>query len=340
MVEAEAATLLARCILADPAGQQPQLVLVGDIKQLPATVISQRAAQQGYSRSLFERLQQRGSHVPLQLNMQYRCRPEISAWPRQQFYGGQLQDGPHVLEPSYGAALLQPLAGSNGSGGAEGLPFSGPFGMMLDVPGSFEKQGRINSGSVAGRLVANSYSNPMEADTVSWLLQHLVKKYSAIMGAAAAAAAPITVGVITPYKRQVATILQQCMLLTGKSTAANSSSESSSSSSSSSSDGNLVIGPLQVDVRSVDGFQRQERDVIIFSAVRANKFSSTRAMGFTADARRLNVALTRARNMLIVVCNACTVSNDPLWEGLLESAQAQGVLRVVDCLNAVRPAGL
>ena len=49
---------------------------------------------------------------------------------------------------------------------------------------------------------------------------------------------------------------------------------------------------LDVEVKSVDGFQGNERDVIIFSAVRANQ---SKLIGFLNDSRRLNVAITRGR---------------------------------------------
>jgi superfamily I DNA and/or RNA helicase len=292
--------------------QQPcQLVLVGDPKQLPATIISQRAAQQGYSRSLFERLQQRGSHVAMLLDTQYCCRPEISAWPRQQFYGGQLQDGSNILEPSYGAALLQQQAAD-----MQLAPFT-----VFDVQGSFEERGGSSSSNSGGSdrntagapATDTSISNPMEVDVVVWLLKQLMQQHAA----AAAGAAPLSVGVITPYRRQFTAILEQC---------SPAGTSSSSSCSNSSSNGHINIGSLVLDVRSVDGFQGQERDVIIFSAVRSN---SQRNIGFLSDARRLNVALTRVRHMLVVVCNARTVSSDPTWAGVLASAKATGLLRAL-----------
>jgi hypothetical protein len=339
MVEADAAILLHRCICGATEDQEPQLVMVGDPKQLAAVVKSSHAQHKGYSRSLFERLQLRGSHVPMLLNTQYRCRPEISLWPRQQFYGGQLQDGPNVLDPSYSSALLQPLAERSGRSKAAGLPCFNPF-EVIDVRGSFEEQGSHDTGSVAGTVSSFSYSNPMEVETVMWRLNQLLDQVTATRAAAAAGAAPVTVGIITGYTRQVAAILQRCRNLNvdGSSTAARSNSGSSSSSSnsgssSSSKDGSVTIGPLQVDVRSVNSFQGQERDVIIYSAVRANDKSGRPAMGFTGDPRRTNVALTRARHMLVVVCNARTASTDATWASLLGSAEDRGMLRVLDCAD-------
>jgi regulator of nonsense transcripts 1 len=69
-----------------------------------------------------------------------------------------------------------------------------------------------------------------------------------------------------------------------------------------------------VDVRTVDGFQGCERDIILFSAVRSNPNSE---VGFLADDRRLNVALTRARRGLIVLGDESTLAADPTWRQYL-----------------------
>ncbi|OQR89917.1 hypothetical protein THRCLA_09515 [Thraustotheca clavata] len=77
-----------------------QCVLVGDPQQLSATVFSRTSAQSLYERSLFERLESCGHPVHM-LRTQYRSHPVISDFPRHYFYGGLLEDGDNVKQPSY-----------------------------------------------------------------------------------------------------------------------------------------------------------------------------------------------------------------------------------------------
>ena len=118
--------------------------------------------------------------------------------------------------------------------------------------------------------------------------------------------APVDVGVITPYSAQAA--------LLGATLA------------------DLVDVGLEVD--SVDGFQGREKVAIVFSAVRSN---AEAAVGFLADERRLNVALTRAKQKLVVVGDSATLSSDATWRALFDDAIARGVHRsVFEIAGAVR----
>ncbi|KAJ6305750.1 hypothetical protein OIU78_021144 [Salix suchowensis] len=77
----------------------------------------------------------------------------------------------------------------------------------------------------------------------------------------------------------------------------------------------------EVKVGSVEQFQGQEREVIIVSTVRStikhNDFDKTYCLGFLSNPKRFNVAITRARSLLIIVGNPHIVSQDPYWEKLL-----------------------
>ncbi|MBQ9587408.1 MAG: AAA family ATPase [Bacteroidales bacterium] len=82
----------------------------------------------------------------------------------------------------------------------------------------------------------------------------------------------------------------------------------------------------QVAVGTVDGFQGQERDVILISMVRDNEQGS---IGFLGDLRRMNVAITRARMKLIIIGNSETLSHHRFFRSLYEHFQQRGV--VVGC---------
>jgi predicted DNA helicase len=74
----------------------------------------------------------------------------------------------------------------------------------------------------------------------------------------------------------------------------------------------LAVPGLEID--SVDGFQGREKEAVVFSMVRSNPEGE---VGFLADVRRTNVALTRARRALIVVGDSATLANHPFYQKLL-----------------------
>ena len=76
-------------------------LLIGDIKQLPATVISQDAKELKFSRSLMERLINDCKQPYSMLDTQYRMNPEISRFPNSKYYGGQLKNAALVARPEY-----------------------------------------------------------------------------------------------------------------------------------------------------------------------------------------------------------------------------------------------
>ena len=70
-----------------------------------------------------------------------------------------------------------------------------------------------------------------------------------------------------------------------------------------------------ITVNTVDGFQGQERDIIVISLVRDNDEGN---IGFLRDLRRMNVAITRARMKLIIMGNADTMTRHPFYNKLYE----------------------
>uniref|UniRef100_A0A2N9IPI2 DNA2/NAM7 helicase-like C-terminal domain-containing protein n=1 Tax=Fagus sylvatica TaxID=28930 RepID=A0A2N9IPI2_FAGSY len=84
------------------------------------------------------------------------------------------------------------------------------------------------------------------------------------------------------------------------------------------------LGGFAVKVKSVDGFQGGEEDIIIISTVRSNTRSS---IGFISNLQRTNVALTRARHCLWILGNERTlVNSESVWENLVAGDPKRGAL--------------
>ncbi|XP_024515989.1 helicase sen1-like isoform X2 [Selaginella moellendorffii] len=132
-----------------------------------------------------------------------------------------------------------------------------------------------------------SFQNVVEAKFAAKLYDHL----QGVLKAAGRQQA--TVGVISPYKLQLRCIQREFESLSGDAKG--------------------------VYINTVDAFQGQERDVIIMSCVRA----SNHGVGFVADIRRMNVALTRARRSLWVIGNAGTLEQSEDWAKLIEDAKSR-----------------
>ena len=82
------------------------------------------------------------------------------------------------------------------------------------------------------------------------------------------------------------------------------------------------VGDLEID--TVDGFQGREKEAVVVSLVRSNPQGE---LGFVADIRRINVALTRARKKLIVVGDSATIARHPFHGGFVRYAESIGAWR-------------
>lgn len=107
---------------------------------------------------------------------------------------------------------------------------------------------------------------------------------------------PAAVAVISPYDGQVQRLRQ---LLAG-----------------------LITEGLEVD--TVDGFQGREKEAVVVSLVRANEKGE---VGFLADVRRMNVAITRARRKLVVLGDGATVARHPFYDAYIRHAEQAGAWR-------------
>ncbi len=86
-------------------------------------------------------------------------------------------------------------------------------------------------------------------------------------------------------------------------------------------DAETRLADFNITINTVDGFQGRERDVVYVSLVRSNTKAE---IGFLADYWRMNVALTRARKLLVVIGDSATIGNDPFFGGFLEYVEQNG----------------
>ena len=147
-----------------------QVVLIGDQKQLPPTIISREADAAGLGTSLFERMLSRGIRT-FMLKVQYRMHPAIAAYPSKAFYAGALLSG---TPPS---ARRAPM-GFDWPVPAVPLAF-------VDVPDGYE------------RSDGSSQTNPVEAQKIVNIVKKLAAGHDVIFG---------EIGVVTPYSAQVRAI--------------------------------------------------------------------------------------------------------------------------------------
>lgn len=82
-----------------------------------------------------------------------------------------------------------------------------------------------------------------------------------------------------------------------------------------------------MEVNTVDSFQGREKDIVIVSCVRAR--DSGGDIGFIGSLQRMNVALTRAKESLIVCGHFPTLERNEAWKDLIENARSRGVAHCV-----------
>ena len=308
-----------------------QLFLVGDSQQLPPTVTDLGASRAGLATSLFERLQRCGLE-PLLLDTQYRMHPAIAAFPSAQFYANRLISAVALEDRPRPAGLAWPspqspiafvsLAGGErrkvlsavGEGTLPEAAAALPLGPEAESEGAAEDEdgnqggsgnegGSGSEGSGASSDGATSYSNAREASAIASIAATLLAN-----GMAAS-----DIGVLTPYAAQVLVLQQALAAMDAKARRGRPPGPP---------------GCAAIEVSSVDGFQGREKEVILFSAVRSN---AARRVGFLSDARRLNVALTRARSGLVLVGDDATLGADPHWRAYLSFLRRRGcVVRSVE----------
>jgi ATP-dependent RNA/DNA helicase IGHMBP2 len=269
-----------------PLGRGERILLAGDHLQLPPTVISTEAAQEGYSRSMMQRLVETyGATITRQLDVQYRMHEEIMRFSSAQFYNASL-----VADESVRRHRLLDLPNVTSS------PLTDSPTMFIDTAGAdydeeLEPDGASRRNTREGRLV--------------------IEKVRQLLASGLSAA---DIAVIAPYAAQVRWLRQH---------AADSAMTLRPIDGDAENNG-LEIDAVEID--SVDGFQGREKEAVVISLVRSNREGE---IGFLADTRRMNVALTRARRKLIVVGDSATLGGHPFYAALFEYFQAIGSYHTV-----------
>lgn len=240
-----------------------RVILAGDHRQLPPTIKSPEAMHGGLDRTLMQAIVEQKPKVVSLLTVQYRMCETIMQFPNREFYDGKLQAAPEV---KYRGILDWDTA-------VEWVDGQG------DGPG--EEQ------------VGLSKVNVAEAQLTLDTLQRYFEK----IGRERLLEERIDVGVISPYKSQVA-LLRRLFRQ------------------------DRYWRPFRslITVNTVDGFQGQERDVIVISLVRCNEQGD---IGFLRDLRRMNVAITRARMKLILIGDRSTLCRMPFYRRLAEYVDEQ-----------------
>ncbi|DAA31470.1 helicase MOV-10 isoform X2 [Bos indicus] len=273
----------------NPGGQ---LVLAGDPRQLGPVLRCPLTQKHGLGYSLLERLltfnalYKKGpdGYNPqfiTKLLRNYRSHPTILDVPNRLYYDGELQACADVVDRERFCRW-------------EGLPRQDFPIIFHGVMGKDEREGN-----------SPSFFNPEEAATVTSYLKQLLAPSSK---KGKARLSPRSVGVISPYRKQVEKI-RYCITKLDKQLR-----------------GLDDIKDLKVG--SVEEFQGQERSVILISTVRSSQsfvqLDLDFNLGFLKNPKRFNVAVTRAKALLIVVGNPLLLGHDPDWKVFLEFCKENG----------------
>ena len=277
-IDEAAQALEAACWI--PMRRASRVILAGDHCQLPPTVKSIAALRAGLGKTLMERIAENKPEVVTLLKIQYRMNEEIMRFSSDWFYHGEVESAPQI---KYRSILEDdsPITWIDTSNEENQVTIEG------DDVVSGEKRDGMNFHE---QFVGESFGriNKAEADlTLLTLAEYLTQ-----VGKRRVLEESIDVGIISPYRAQV----QYLKRLLKK---------------------YEFFKPYRrlISVNTVDGFQGQERDVILISLVRSNDEGQ---IGFLKDLRRMNVAMTRARMKLIILGDKSTLTKHPFYQKLWE----------------------
>lgn len=246
-----------------PILKAKKVVFAGDHCQLPPTIKSYQAAQEGLAETLFEKVIARKSQASQMLQVQYRMPELIMGFSNEQFYKGELQAAENTKFHTF--------------------PGEDQHLEWIDTAGA----GYVD----LKEAESLSTCNPEEAAFACRYLNEMIVR----IGIANFKQEGWTIGLIAPYGAQVR--LLRSLIFEGFEYP------------------NLRAFSDLITIDTVDGFQGQERDLMLISLTRSNEKGE---IGFLADTRRMNVALTRAKRKLVLVGDSSTLAQNPFFDQLLQ----------------------
>lgn len=272
-IDEAAQALEAACWI--PARRAGRIILAGDHCQLPATVKSYKAARQGLGVSMMERVAKLHPEAVTLLEVQYRMNQTIMEFLSRWFYDSKMKAAPEVKHRGI-LDLDTPMEWIDTSAI---IPAQNPTDKNVHPTAEVPFRELIR-GKGYGRV--NYDEARLTVDTLHDYINRI--------GCERILDERIDIGLISPYRAQVAVLRRMIRH-------------------------DNFFRPFRnlISINTVDGFQGQERDVIIISLVRSNDRGQ---IGFLNDLRRMNVAITRARMKVILVGDVSTLNHTPFYRAL------------------------
>ena len=292
-IDEAAQALEAACWI--PMRRASRVILAGDHCQLPPTVKSIAALRAGLGKTLMERIAENKPEIVTLLKIQYRMNDEIMRFSSDWFYGGKVESAPQI---KYRSVLDydHPITWIDTSNEENQITIEGEDAPedSASTSSSVSAANQNSDLNFKEQFVGESFGRINKAEAELTLLT--LAEYFTKIGKQRVLSESIDVGIISPYRAQV----QYLKKLIKK---------------------YEFFKPYRrlISVNTVDGFQGQERDVILISLVRSNDEGQ---IGFLKDLRRMNVAMTRARMKLIILGNKDTMTKHPFYKKLWEYVEA------------------
>ena len=292
-IDEAAQALEAACWI--PMRRASRVILAGDHCQLPPTVKSIAALRAGLGKTLMERIAENKPEVVTLLKIQYRMNEDIMRFSSDWFYGGQVESAPQIKYRSI-LDFDHPITWIDTSNEENQITIEGEDSPedSASTSSSASASNQNSDLNFKEQFVGESFGRINKAEAELTLLT--LAEYFTKISKRRVLEERIDVGIISPYRAQV----QYLKKLIKK---------------------YEFFKPYRrlISVNTVDGFQGQERDVILISLVRSNDEGQ---IGFLKDLRRMNVAMTRARMKLIILGNKDTMTKHPFYKKLWEYVEA------------------